>query len=211
MALQERMSAKNHNSSAIARRVALKSRPIVKLIFGIAVTFWVAFESADAQITHGAQGPEEGAIRRQLWLIPTHDRASMMRDPVPWRLKFPTGRWVMHSNGLATILLMIPILAVPALAIFGVPQFAPVVASPLDDDFAYRLWLSRYGRLTQRTRRAISRVIDRRMPHRPRFDLIVLARNESVDLLAETVASLKAQIYPDWSLRIVVGRCNIRA
>ena len=82
MALQERMSAKNHNSSAIARRVALKSRPIVKLIFGIAVTFWVAFESADAQITHGAQGPEEGAIRRQLWLIPTHDRASMMRTTV---------------------------------------------------------------------------------------------------------------------------------
>ena len=40
----------------------------------------------------------------------------------------------MHSNGLATVLLMIPVLAVPALAIFGIPQFAPVVASPLDED-----------------------------------------------------------------------------
>ncbi len=39
----------------------------------------------------------------------------------------------MRSNGLATILLMIPVLTVPALAIFGVPQFAPVVASPLDE------------------------------------------------------------------------------
>ena len=39
----------------------------------------------------------------------------------------------MQSNGLATILLMIPILTVPALAIFGIPQFAPVVASPLDE------------------------------------------------------------------------------
>lgn len=39
----------------------------------------------------------------------------------------------MQSNGLATILLMIPVLTVPALAIFGIPQFAPVVASPLDE------------------------------------------------------------------------------
>ncbi|MEI8020154.1 MAG: hypothetical protein WCH39_18270 [Schlesneria sp.] len=39
----------------------------------------------------------------------------------------------MKSNGVATILLMIPVLTVPALAIFGIPQFAPVVASPIDD------------------------------------------------------------------------------
>lgn len=39
----------------------------------------------------------------------------------------------MRSNGLATILLLIPVLTVPALAIFGIPQFAPVVASPLDE------------------------------------------------------------------------------
>ena len=39
----------------------------------------------------------------------------------------------MRSNGLATILLMIPVLTVPALAVFGIPQFAPVVASPLDE------------------------------------------------------------------------------
>lgn len=39
----------------------------------------------------------------------------------------------MQSNGWATVLLMIPVVAVPALAIFGIPQFAPVVASPLDE------------------------------------------------------------------------------
>lgn len=39
----------------------------------------------------------------------------------------------MKSNSLATILLMIPVLTVPALAIFGIPQFTPVVASPLDE------------------------------------------------------------------------------
>ena len=39
----------------------------------------------------------------------------------------------MQSNGLATMLLLIPVLTVPALAIFGIPQFAPVVASPLDE------------------------------------------------------------------------------
>ena len=73
------MSVKNRSSSAIAWRVASKSRLIAKLILGIVVAFWITLESADAQITHGPQGPEEGAIRRQLWLIPTHDRASMMR------------------------------------------------------------------------------------------------------------------------------------
>ena len=73
------MSVKNRSSSGIAWRVASKSRLIAKLILGIVVAFWITFESADAQITHGPQGPEEGAIRRQLWLIPTHDRASMMR------------------------------------------------------------------------------------------------------------------------------------
>lgn len=39
----------------------------------------------------------------------------------------------MKSSGLATILLLIPVLTVPALAIFGIPQFAPVVASPLGE------------------------------------------------------------------------------
>ena len=36
-------------------------------------------------------------------------------------------------SGLTTLLLLIPILAVPMLAIFGIPNFAPAVASPLDD------------------------------------------------------------------------------
>lgn len=39
----------------------------------------------------------------------------------------------MKSNGLATVLLIVPVLTVPALAIFGIPQFAPVVASPLEE------------------------------------------------------------------------------
>lgn len=37
-------------------------------------------------------------------------------------------------SGLTTLLLLIPILAVPMLAIFGIPNFAPAVASPLGDD-----------------------------------------------------------------------------
>lgn len=34
----------------------------------------------------------------------------------------------------ATLLLMVPVLSIPALAIFGIPQFTPVVGSPLDED-----------------------------------------------------------------------------
>ncbi len=37
-----------------------------------------------------------------------------------------------HSS-LATLLLLIPILAIPLLAVFGVPQFVPNVESPLED------------------------------------------------------------------------------
>ena len=40
----------------------------------------------------------------------------------------------MRSHGVATILLMIPVLTIPSLAIFGIPQFAPVVASPLEEE-----------------------------------------------------------------------------
>jgi hypothetical protein len=35
---------------------------------------------------------------------------------------------------LATLLLMVPVLSIPALAIFGIPQFTPMVASPLDEE-----------------------------------------------------------------------------
>lgn len=65
----------------------------------------------------------------------------------------------MHSNGLATILLMIPILAVPALAIFGVPQFAPVVASPLDEGLEFDRILNG-GKLPRPARDEISRETD---------------------------------------------------
>lgn len=37
-----------------------------------------------------------------------------------------------HST-FATLLLLIPVVSIPALAIFGIPQFAPVVVSPLDE------------------------------------------------------------------------------
>ena len=79
MARCGRMPARIQNSPVIARDVASMSRLIAKAVLGIVVAFWITFESAHAQITHGPQGPEEGVIRRQLWLIPAHDRASMMR------------------------------------------------------------------------------------------------------------------------------------
>lgn len=48
----------------------------------------------------------------------------------------------MRSNGLATVLLLIPILAIPAVAIFGIPQITPLIEStfgePREDDFQTR-------------------------------------------------------------------------
>ena len=56
----------------------------------------------------------------------------------------------MRSNGLATILLMIPVLSVPALAIFGIPQFSPVQDSNLND-FRETTRESRIGHSTKQS------------------------------------------------------------
>ncbi|NHN86602.1 glycosyltransferase [Acetobacter musti] len=77
----------------------------------------------------------------------------------------------------------------------------PDGASP-SDNLAYRLWLRRYGILTHRKRLAISLWIDREMAVRPTISLFMLAPENRVDLLLETVASLEQQIYPEWTLQI---------
>ena len=73
---------------------------------------------------------------------------------------------------------------------------------PLQNNLAYRLWHQRYGTLAWEDRQAVSRDIDHGMSQRPSFCLLLLAQNDRVDLLVETVASLERQIYPDWKLWI---------
>jgi hypothetical protein len=60
--------------------------------------------------------------------MPIH-RNSKPNDPDGRGRPMPSG---IHGT-FATLLLMVPVLSIPALAIFGIPQFAPVVASPLDE------------------------------------------------------------------------------
>jgi dienelactone hydrolase len=52
----------------------------VLLIVSIALAFEVA--AARAQISIGPQGPEQGPIRQQSWLIPAPDRTTLMRATV---------------------------------------------------------------------------------------------------------------------------------
>jgi dienelactone hydrolase len=65
-----------------ARPVALTTRTFAKLLCGLLAAVAIAGESARAQTSFGPQGPEEGVIRRQTWLIPAHDRMTMMRSIV---------------------------------------------------------------------------------------------------------------------------------
>lgn len=58
------------------------TRTWAKLLFAIVAAFALGAESARAQNSAGPQGPEEGAIRRQPWLIPAHDRVTLMRTTV---------------------------------------------------------------------------------------------------------------------------------
>ncbi|MBS1032148.1 glycosyltransferase [Gluconobacter cerinus] len=84
----------------------------------------------------------------------------------------------------------------------------PEGASP-QDDMAYKAWLLRYDRLSPTERLAIGRHIDQGMPSRPTFSLMLQVGNHRLDLLEETIASLEAQIYTDWTL-IVVYPENLR-
>jgi dienelactone hydrolase len=53
-----------------------------KLCCAIMVMLSIGCESAHPQNSPGAQGPEEGVIRRQAWLIPAQDRVTLMRTSV---------------------------------------------------------------------------------------------------------------------------------
>jgi dienelactone hydrolase len=53
-----------------------------KLLLSFAALLLFGTESARAQLSIGPQGPEEGVIRRQSWLIPAQDRITLMRTSV---------------------------------------------------------------------------------------------------------------------------------
>src|SRR5258707_14243780 len=54
------------------------TRAGAKLLCGLLMMLVFSVESARAQNSSGPQGPEEGVIRRQTWLIPAQDRSTMM-------------------------------------------------------------------------------------------------------------------------------------
>jgi dienelactone hydrolase len=70
--------AQTGNPSGFALDVASMTRAPVKLLCGLLMMLAIGCESARAQKSIGPQGPEEGVIRRQTWLIPAQDRTTMM-------------------------------------------------------------------------------------------------------------------------------------
>ena len=61
-----------------ARDVASMTRIGVKFSCGLLTMLVIVCEASHAQNPVGPQGPEEGVIRRQDWLIPAQDRRTMM-------------------------------------------------------------------------------------------------------------------------------------
>jgi len=55
------------------------TRNRLKLLISFAALLLFGVESLHAQASIGPQGPEEGVIRRQAWLIPAQDRITLMR------------------------------------------------------------------------------------------------------------------------------------
>ena len=58
------------------------TRKGLNLLLSLAAMLLFGVESARAQLSIGPQGPEEGVIRRQSWLIPAQDRITLMRTSV---------------------------------------------------------------------------------------------------------------------------------
>ena len=58
------------------------TRKRLNLLLSFAALLLFGVESARAQISIGPQGPEDGVIRRQSWLIPAQDRITLMRTSV---------------------------------------------------------------------------------------------------------------------------------
>jgi dienelactone hydrolase len=66
----------------ICRDVASMTRNRLKLLLSFAAMLVFGVATAGAQVSIGPQGPEEGVIRRQTWLIPAQDRITLMRTAV---------------------------------------------------------------------------------------------------------------------------------
>ena len=58
------------------------TRKRLNLLLSFAALLLFGVESARAQLSIGPQGPEDGVIRRQSWLIPAQDRITLMRTSV---------------------------------------------------------------------------------------------------------------------------------
>jgi dienelactone hydrolase len=66
------------NLPGFAPDVAPMTRVRAKLLCAFLMMLVFGVESARAQKSIGPQGPEEGVIRRQTWLIPAQDRSTLM-------------------------------------------------------------------------------------------------------------------------------------
>jgi O-antigen biosynthesis protein len=69
---------------------------------------------------------------------------------------------------------------------------------PIDPE-RYRSWIRRYDTLDQADRTAAERLV-RSLGDRPRFDVVVPVYNPPEAFLEEAIASVRQQIYPEWTL-----------
>ncbi len=95
-----------------------------------------------------------------------------------------------RQGQFATLAMLIPMFAVPVMAVFGIPQFAPVVASPAGQQQPE--WL---------TERSFSG-IGHSQAHSPRSLNLVAAKSDQLDLF---------QPYPDAGAASLVGTRNLSA
>ncbi len=69
----------------------------------------------------------------------------------------------------------------------------------------YQQWISKYDTLTRQDRRAIKKQI-KNLPQKPSIGLILPANQLSERQILPTLAGIQNQIYPNWSLTLILSR-----
>jgi GT2 family glycosyltransferase len=85
--------------------------------------------------------------------------------------------------------------------------FFPSLSPPglAEDTKAYQTWLARQERLGRQDEQLIRQALTR-IAERPQFLILISVERAAPRLLTETLAALRAQIYPHWQALLVTGR-----
>ncbi|MBZ0146332.1 MAG: hypothetical protein K8F62_02160, partial [Pseudorhodoplanes sp.] len=77
-----RLSLLERNKFGAVRTILDFAKFVARAFALAAVLAGFGADSTQAQLAAGPQGPEQGALRQQLWLVPSQDKSALMRTAI---------------------------------------------------------------------------------------------------------------------------------